>query len=146
MDIAGTPTLTPATAQAGQSNSMAGVIDGVIGTSEPSLSGPAVARSVVTAEPAGPRLQPDSDVTSAAAAGAVTGTWRSSVLVDALWCINEVRNAWLHTASLGWKKIFNGTDGAFTALTTLASQAKETGRAITFREEADGMVHEIYLW
>src|SRR2546430_9823487 len=146
MDIAGTPTLTPATAQAGQSNSMAGVIDGAIGTSEPSLNGPAVARSVVTAEPAGPRLRPDSDVTSAAAAGAVTGTWRSSVLVDALWCINEVRNAWLHTASLGWKKIFNGTDGSFTALITLASQAKETGRAITFREEADGMVHEIYLW
>jgi len=144
MDKAGAPTLAPVRADAEQSNSMTN--EGTIGTTEPSLSGPSVARSGVTAKPVGPQLRPDTDVSSAAAIGAIAGTWHGSVLVDALWCINEVRNAWLHSASLGWKKIFNGTDGAFAALVTLASQAKETGRAITYRDEADGMIHEIYLW
>jgi hypothetical protein len=28
----------------------------------------------------------------------------------------------------------------------MASQARQTGRTVNFREEADGMVYEIYLW
>jgi hypothetical protein len=52
----------------------------------------------------------------------------------------------MHVPSLGWRKLFNGKDGAFTALVTLASQARQTGRTINFREEGDGMVYEIYLW
>jgi hypothetical protein len=83
--------------------------------------------------------------TDGAAAGAVTATWRSGQ-VTALWSINEVRNAWVHVAGVGWKKIYNGRDGAFMALTALASQARQTGRSINFREEADGMIYEIYLW
>jgi hypothetical protein len=84
--------------------------------------------------------------TLAQAAGAITGTWRSGVTVSAMWSINEPRNAWMHVAGLGWRKIFNGRDGAFTALVALAGQARQTGRQIAFREEADGMVYEIYLW
>ena len=44
------------------------------------------------------------------------------------------------------EELYNGTDGAFTALTTLASQARQTGSSINFREEANGMVYEFYLW
>ncbi len=80
------------------------------------------------------------------AAEAVTATWRSNQTVTALWSINELRNAWMYVVNLGWRKIYNGRDHAFTALVTLASQARQTGKPITFREEADGMVHEIYLW
>lgn len=76
----------------------------------------------------------------------VTGTWTSGVMVDATWSINETRNAWFHVTGGAWKKIFNGTDGAFTALVSLATQAKQTGHQMAIREEADGMVHEIYLW
>jgi len=80
------------------------------------------------------------------ATGSATGTWQSGVTVDALWSINQIRNAFMHVVNIGWVKIFNGSDGAFTALTALASQARQTGRTVTYRQEADGMVHEIYLW
>jgi hypothetical protein len=83
---------------------------------------------------------------AAAAASGVTGTWTSGVMCDATWSINETRNAFFHVTGGAWKKIFNGTDGAFTALVTLATQAKQTGHQMAIREEADGMVHEIYLW
>jgi hypothetical protein len=77
---------------------------------------------------------------------AVTGTWTTNVTVDALWAINETRNAFFHTAAGAWVKVFNGSDSAFTNLTTLASQAKQTAHPISYRVEADGMAHEIYLW
>jgi hypothetical protein len=80
------------------------------------------------------------------ALGAVTGTWRTGVTVNALWSINEVRNAWMHVAGLGWRKLYNGRDGSFRALVALAAHARQTGRPINFREEADGMVYEIYAW
>jgi len=82
----------------------------------------------------------------AQAAATLTGLWRQNVQVTALWCINEPRNAWIHVANIGWKKLFNSRDGAFTTLVTLASQAKQTGQPISFREENDGMIYEIYLW
>jgi len=84
--------------------------------------------------------------TQAEAAAAVTGTWRTGVTVNALWSINEVRNAWMHVSGLGWRKLYNGRDGSFRALVALASHARQTGRPINFREEADGMVYEIYAW
>ena len=96
-----------------------------------------------------PTLVPPGTMGAEAAAetiGAVTGTWRSGVTVTALWSINEPRNAWMHVAGIGWRKLFNGRDGAFTALVALAGQARQTGRQIAFREETDGMVYEIYLW
>lgn len=76
----------------------------------------------------------------------VTGTWVTNVTVDALWSINETRNAFFHTSANAWVKVFNGSDSAFTNLTTLASQAKQSGHGISYRAEADGMAHEIYLW
>jgi hypothetical protein len=77
---------------------------------------------------------------------AVTGTWTTNVIVDASWSINEPRNAYFRVAGVGWKKVFNGSDGAFLALLTLVTQAKQTSRPVSLREEADGLVHEVYLW
>jgi hypothetical protein len=94
-----------------------------------------------------PTLDPTSIAgIQAEAIGAVTGTWRTGTTVTALWSINEVRNAWMHVSGLGWRKLYNGRDGSFRALVTLASHARQTGRPINFREEADGMVYEIYSW
>jgi hypothetical protein len=81
-----------------------------------------------------------------AGAGAVTATWRTNVQISALWSIDEVRNAWAFVVGIGWKKLYNGRDGAFAALATLAAQARQTGRNVSLREEADGMIYEIYLW
>ncbi len=96
-----------------------------------------------------PTLDPSSVAGMTARAegvGAITGTWRSGATVTAMWSINEVRNAWFYTPGFGWRKIYNGRDGAFRALVTLAAHARQTGRPINFREEADGMVYEIYSW
>jgi hypothetical protein len=139
---------------------------GAAGTSAPTIPDAATA-GATEAAPRGPAMQPPSgavavaggemtavgapaalsmaEVTPAPAAS-ITGTWQTGVTVDALWSINQVRNAFMRVVGVGWVKLYNGSDGAFTALTTLASQARQTGRTINYRLEADGMAHEIYLW
>ena len=118
--------------------------DGVggAGTSAPSRTSLTVSESSAT--DAAPQLEPPGAV-AGAGAQAVAATWQSGQ-VTALWSIDEVRNAWMHVAAIGWRKLYNGRDGAFQALVALGSQARQTGRSINFREEADGMVYEIYLW
>lgn len=91
-----------------------------------------------------PRLAPPS--AAGARAGAVTATWQTGVHITALWTIDEVRNAFVHIDGVGWRKLYNGRDGAFAALVTLAAQARQTGSTVSCREEADGMIYEIYLW
>ncbi|WP_075692359.1 hypothetical protein [Streptomyces acidiscabies] len=144
-DEAGRPALLPPgvdVGQAGGSSAGSGkpAGDAMIQRFEQTAAGEA--RPTVT-----PELHGDLRAfTAAQAATAVTGTWTQNVVVDGLWSINQTRNVYFHVKGGGWKKIFNATDWAFTALTTLASQARQTNHAISFREEADGMVHEIYLW
>jgi hypothetical protein len=117
------------------------------GMAEPKiLPEQALAESATAAAGSRPVLAPPSAAADAGArAQQVTATWRNGT-VTALWSINQARNAWMHVPGIGWKKLFNGRDWSFTALVTLASQARQTGRQIAFREEADGMVYEIYLW
>ena len=136
----GTPTLLPPTVIAGGG--------GAAGSTVPTIADAAAAGAALTA-PGGPTQPPPATISGATAeagAGAITGTWRNGVTVDALWAVNETRNAFMRVAGVGWRKLYNGRDGAFTALVALASQARQTGRTINFREEADGMVYEIYLW
>lgn len=135
----GTPTLTPPVISTSTD------LD-VPGTSAPTaVSDEQIAALVAESTPlAGPTMAPPA--AAAGTAEAITGTWRSNVKIDALWTIDEPRNAWAHVVGLGWRKIYNGRDGAFQALTTLASQARQTNRPVNLREEADGMVYEIYLW
>jgi hypothetical protein len=116
------------------------------GTTSPSLSESALA-ALAESTTSGPALAPP--VTAAGATtgdGAATATWRTNVTIDALWSIDEPRNAFVHVVGLGWRKVFNGRDGAFQALVLLASQARQTGRPCNLREEADAMIYEIYLW
>lgn len=102
--------------------------------------------TVVRSAGAAPRLTPPGMSSAVAVPTGVTGAWTSGVTIDAAWTINESRNAFFHVAGAGWKKVFNGTDGAFTALLTLITQAKQTGHQVALREEADGLVHEVFLW
>jgi hypothetical protein len=136
------PTMSPPGSETGQAT-------GSVGLTEPKqLTNEQLADSVEAAVGAGPTLAPPgpAGAVAAEAAAGIKATWQTGVIVTALWSINEIRNAWMYVSGLGWRKIFNGRDGAFTALVTLASQARQTGRQISFREEADGMVYEIYLW
>jgi hypothetical protein len=136
----------PAMAPPGAEEAAAG---GAIGTSQPTRSptDEQAAGALAVGVEARPTLEPPAagEAATVQAAGGVTATWQAGT-VGATWSINEVRNAWMYVNNVGWKKIYNGRDGAFTALVTLATQARQTGRQISYRLEADGMVYEIYLW
>jgi hypothetical protein len=81
----------------------------------------------------------------AAGAGGVT-TWLTGKLVTGLWTINQNRNAWLLINGVGWKKLANNSDSAIVALNILGASARVTQTTVNYREEADGMIHEIYVW
>lgn len=133
----GTPTLSPPAADTGLDVELPG-------TTEPvAVSDAQIAALVTESTPvSGPTLRPpQADATDAA-----TATWRNNVKIDAIWVIDETRNAWARVVGVGWRRLYNGRDGAFQALATLASQARQTNRTVNLREESDGMIYEIYLW
>lgn len=135
-----------------QGGSSEGVSGGATGTTEPAQLTDSQLQAMMTSATATiggePQLLPPGAQRGAAAegAGAVTATWRTNVQITALWTVDEVRNAFAYINGVGWKKIYNGRDGAFSALVTLAAQARETGHNVSVREEPDGMIYEIYLW
>jgi hypothetical protein len=118
------------------------LLGGGAGTA-PTLEQPAGTAAESTAVLAGPTLA--APAVAATVDGITAATWKSGQ-VTALWSIEDTRNAWMQVSGVGWRKLYNGRDFAFTALVILASQARQTGKTIQFREEADGMVYEIYLW
>jgi len=72
--------------------------------------------------------------------------WQSDKRVNALWSINQTRNTWMSVVGIGWKRLFNGNDSSITALTMLAAHARQTNCRVDYRDEADGLVREIYVW
>jgi len=89
-----------------------------------------------------PRLTPSSALSSDGAVGA----WNGDKRVSALWGINQNRNSWVYITGVGWKKLANNSDTAVVALTMLAAHAKQTQTNYSYRDEADGMIHEAYVW
>ena len=79
-----------------------------------------------------------------AAVGA--SVWVSGKKINALWSINQNRNSWVGVAGVGWVKLANNSDSAITALTMLGANAKLTQGVVNYRQEADNMIHEIYVW
>lgn len=110
----------------------------------PTLIPPASAGSfgLSAAGDAAPSLTPG---ISESSDGGVTA-WNNSKRVSALWGINQNRNSWVHVPGVGWKKLANNSDSAVMALTVLAVHAKQTQTAYNYRDEADGMIHESYVW
>lgn len=89
---------------------------------------------------AAPTLAPP----EAAGAEAAVTAWVDGK-VSALWSINQNRNSWAGFPA-GWKKFANNSDSAIMAFTILASIAKLTQAPTKYREEADHMVHELYVF
>jgi hypothetical protein len=73
-------------------------------------------------------------------------TWVSNKKVNALWAINENRNSWISVAGVGWVKLANNSDSAIVALTMLGANARLTQGYVSYRQEADGILHEMYVW
>jgi hypothetical protein len=95
--------------------------------------------------PAAPSAQPPKQLTSGRAGRAVT-TQYDNQIVNSLWTINEDRNSWTGIQGVGWIKLSTASDTGVVALTALAAHAYQTQHVISYRQESDGMIHEIYAW
>jgi hypothetical protein len=80
--------------------------------------------------------------------GGVTGVtaWQNNKQITSLWSINQNRNSWVGVSAIGWRKLANNSDSAIVALTMLSAHAREKGSVVNYREESDGMIHEMYVW
>jgi hypothetical protein len=96
---------------------------------------------------AAPTQEPPLAAEAAMGAGAVgAAVWVNGKKINALWAINQNRNVWAGVAGVGWVKLANNSDSAIVAFTTLAANARQTQGAVNYRQEADGMIHEMYVW
>jgi len=66
--------------------------------------------------------------------------------INAVWCVNEDKNAWINDPAVGWQQLSNLSDSGNVALTMLSSHAKQQGSTVYYRTEDDKLVHEIYVW
>jgi hypothetical protein len=98
--------------------------------------------SSAAAAAAAPALEPP---TTTEVAGISATAWVNSAKVSALWSINQNRNSWA-AFNGAWKKFANNSDTAIVAFTMLAGHARLAQGAVNYREEADAMVHEVYVW
>src|SRR2546423_9373857 len=89
---------------------------------------------------AAPSIRPPDGV------GAGITAWLNNKRITGLWTINQNRNSWVAVDGVGWKRLANNSDSAIVALTTLGSHAREKNSVVNYREEADGMIHEMYVW
>jgi len=92
---------------------------------------------------AAPTLQPS---TAALAAAEGVGLWQSNKQVDALYSTYAARFSWMHVATGPWRRFSPTSDSGVAALALLAAHARDRGRPVNFREEADQLVHEMYVW
>ena len=93
-----------------------------------------------------PSRQSPSVSQSKEAGVATTTVWSAATTINALWCINQDKNAWIGDAALGWKKLSNASDSGIVSLNILSSHAKQLGSLVYYRTEDDAMVHEMYVW
>ena len=91
-----------------------------------------------------PTLQPPGVAGAAAADG--VGLWQTNKQVDALYSTYAARFSWMHVASGPWRRFSPTSDSGVAALALLAAHARDRGRPVNFREEADQLIHEMYVW
>ena len=91
-----------------------------------------------------PNLTPPSQ--RAVEAGDAVAAWHSGKKITALWSNDAPLNAWITIDGMGWKRLSTAQESAHVSLAMLAAHAEQTGATVNVRIEADGMVHEIYVW
>ena len=137
--------------QMGPGGSPESAITGSGEVSIPSRRPPASMAGLATAErPAAPPVVGTAHAAPSLpiSAGVTEGisAWQNNKRFTALWSINQNRNSWVGVDGIGWKKLANNSDSAIVSLTMLCSHAREKGSVVNYREEADGMIYEIYVW
>lgn len=106
------------------------------------LAGELIAGAAAGAGAAEPTLEPP----SAAVTGDGVGLWVSNKQIDALYSTYAARFAWMHVAGGLWRRFSPVSDSGVAALALLAAHARDRGRPVNYREEADQLVHEMYVW
>jgi hypothetical protein len=76
----------------------------------------------------------------------VSMDWQNNKKFNGSWCIDEDRNVWYHVDGIGWKKLAYQSESAIVAMNILAAHAKQVGSIVNYRDEADGMIYEMYVW
>jgi hypothetical protein len=92
-----------------------------------------------------PLLGPHASGATLAAAGGA-GTWQGNQTIGALWSSNDKDNAYAWINGIGWKRLAPTSDASLMAMNILTRVGRDSGSPINYREEADGAIHEIYLW
>jgi hypothetical protein len=92
-----------------------------------------------------PLLGPHASGATLAAAGGA-GTWQGNQTIGALWSSNDKDNAYAWINGIGWKRLAPASDASLMAMNILTRVGRDSGSPINYREEADGAIHEIYLW
>jgi len=92
---------------------------------------------------AAPTLQPPA---AAAVTGDGVGLWNTNKQVDALYATYAARFSWMHVAGGPWRRFSPTSDSGVAALALLAAHARDRGRPVNYREEADQLIHEMYVW
>src|ERR1700730_11134411 len=139
-----TPTQIPPSAGAASADTHAGAAPVFVASGAGAASAAATAADLSGVAPPAARGPAEADVTGAAAV--LTSTWQYNKKVSALWSINQSCNSWVGIEGIGWRKLFNGLETSTMALTTIASSARTTQGLISYREEPDGMIHEVYAF
>jgi hypothetical protein len=83
---------------------------------------------------------------AAAVTGEAVGLWVTNKQVDALYSTYAARFSWMHVAGGPWRRFSPVSDSGVAALALLAAHARDRGRPVNFREEADQLIHEMYVW
>jgi hypothetical protein len=81
-----------------------------------------------------------------AALTGVTGTGVSDKRIQSLWCHAGARNAYAFVNGVGWKRLVSPSDGGLQSLAALARLARDANARVDYRQEADGAIHELYVW
>jgi hypothetical protein len=107
------------------------------------LAGDLIAGATAAGAEAAPTLQPPA---AAVAAGEGVGLWVTNKHIDALYSTYAARFSWMHVAGSVWRRFSPASDSGVAALALLAAHARDRGRPVNYREEADQLVHEMYVW
>jgi hypothetical protein len=91
---------------------------------------------------AAPTLEPPARAEGASGAT----SWQRNRRVAAMWANDQPRNSWIYIEGGGWLHLAGASDSAVLALTILGAVARQTRAGIDYRTEADGLIHEIYVW
>lgn len=72
--------------------------------------------------------------------------WQNNKKFIGSWSIDQDRNVWYYVEGIGWKKLTHQSESGIVGLNIVAAHAKQTQSVVNYRDEADGMIYEMYVW